>query len=311
MKKLASLLIVSLLLLCGQAAYAQNEVSEAAFDSVAKKKALALEHADKWVNLSEAEVTKRTLEVEQILNELAADVAYGKITEEEAKHNLEKNNIYMLDVPNLEKENENIGLLSVGSTDITMNKVWITQDAVTRNWNLTGGGYWKNTAWFDDMGWQVWSNNQIRNLGGVDSVGITLYNTSGSYTGVQVVSSSGYVTDHNGWTETLNNPSHGNGKYGVAFDFQDKVKYTGGCANFNCSSDYFTYLGKGFAASITYNSTFVNYNGSARSMYAHTWDNTTINSIGLTGGAGNWGINMSWSHSANRWMIVNDSDTSF
>ena len=190
-----------------------------------------------------------------------------------------------------------------------MNSVWITYDATTSRWNVTGGGYWKNTNWWGDRpgGWWGYSG-ETKNVGGVDSVGITYYNTSGTYN-TAVISSMGYATDQNGWSEYMYNPSHGNGRYGVAFDFQDKIKLKNVCGV--CYASDSTYFGSGFSASVTYDSNFSNYNGYARTMYAHTWSDTTINSIGFSGGGSNFGVTVSWSSSSNRFAIFNGSDTTF
>lgn len=109
----------------------------------------------------------------------------------------------MLDVPK-KKKKDNVTVLSSG-TDITLNSVWITYDSTTFRWNVTGGGYWANTNWYAD-GWTgLWTgySGETKNQGGVDSVGITYYR--------------------------MYNPSHGDGRYGVAFDYQDKLKMKNAC----------------------------------------------------------------------------------
>ncbi|WP_199624635.1 hypothetical protein [Paenibacillus alkalitolerans] len=301
------LLCVALLLLLSQSVFAQQE-SQPEFDSVKAKKELAEKYADKMKkDLSAEELENRTRDVQRILNELAADVAAGKTTEKEAKIKLEKMDVYMLDVPK-KKENEEVSILSSG-TDITMNSVWITYDSATARWTVTGGGYWKNTNWWNDRpgGWWGYAG-ETKNMGGVDSVGITYYNTGGTYN-TSVVSSLGYVTDHNGWSDYMENPSHGDGRYGVAFDFQDKMRLKNACGV--CVVGDYTYYGSGFSASVTYNSNFVNYNGYARSMYAHTWNTTTINSIGFNGSGTGFGVTFGWSSESNKFPIFNGSDTTF
>ncbi|GAB2695351.1 coiled-coil domain-containing protein [Paenibacillus thermoaerophilus] len=307
MKKVL-LLCAAVFLLLGQTVFAQQENQKAEFDSIKAKKELVAKHADKKKNLSEEEMNQRTREVERKLNELAAGVAAGKLGEEEAKVQLEAMDVYMLEVPNQKKES-GVTILSSGS-DIYLNSVWITYDSITSRWTVTGGGYWNNTNWFNDGPSFWWGYvGETKNVGGVDAVGITYYNTSGTYN-TAVISSLGYVTDHNGWSDYLYNPSHGNGRYGVAFDFQDKmrVQKVGGLGP---SPDDFTYYGSGFSATITYDSNFTNYNGYARTMYAHTWDTTTINSIGFSGGGGQYGVDISWSSSSNRFVVFNGSDTVF
>ncbi|CAM3126807.1 hypothetical protein PASE110613_17660 [Paenibacillus sediminis] len=310
MKTLKSFVtITSSLLLClSVSATAFATPKNVGFDDVTAKKELAAKYANKFRPLSRSELDKRTDNVQHLLNELAVDVATGDKTIDEANHTLEAVDVYALKVPS-----DDGGLLSpfsVGSTDVTMNSVWITYDAQTRRWNASGGGYWNGTAWFTDNPGGWWgTKGETKNVGGLDSVGITYYNSSG-YGTTSVVSSLGYVTDHNGWSVDLNNPSHGDGKNGVAFDFQDQMKLKSISGITPKASD-FTYLGEGFAATITYDSGFSNYHGKARSMYAHTWSNTSINSIGFSGGAGNFGVTVSWANEGHSWLVFNNSDTSF
>jgi hypothetical protein len=313
MKKIYLVLIAVFLILSqAHAVFAKQELKEEPFDSVKAKHELMNKHSNKFKELSKEESNKRTTEIQQALNELAAEVAAGKKTKKEAKLKLEKMDVYLLEDPteNSEETGE-ISISSVGSTDVTMNKVWISYDSYTKRWNVTGGGYWANNNWVDDQNCFWWGYaGEICNVGGVDSVGITYYNTNSGYGSTSVVSSLGFITDHNGWEKELKNPSHGDGKNGIAFDYQDQIKLTKG-GDLTISSKNTTYLGKGFSASITYNSNFANYNGKARTMYAHTWKETTITSIGFSGGKESYGASISWSHNVNRWAVYSPSDASF
>ncbi|WP_223068319.1 hypothetical protein [Paenibacillus caui] len=309
MKKTLSLVLAFFLLL-GQTVFAQQENPQnqkPEYDIVKAKKELAEKYADKKKSyLSEEEMNKRTREVEKVLNELAADIAAGKKTKEDAKNILEKMEVYILEEP----EQNDISILSTG-TDLTLNPVMMTFDSNTSRWTLTGGGYWKNDNWFYDKTGVWWGYvGETKNMGGVDSIGITLFNTGGSYK-TSVVSSLGSVTDHNGWTVYMYNPSHGDGKYGVAFDYQDKIKLTKVDSFGPYDSSDFTYFGSGFAASVSYDSNFVYYNGYARTMYAHTWDTTTINNIGFSGSGGQYGVTVNFSTSSNKFLIFNNYDTTF
>lgn len=115
----------------------------------------------------------------------------------------------------------------------------------------------------------------------------------------------GYWHDNDGHSFESRSVSWGNGKLGVAFDFQDKARIQ------RDGVPIATYIGWGFAASVTYDSKFVNYNGNARTVYAHTWDTTSINSISFSGGAANYGASVSFDKSSNRWPAYNDRDTVF
>lgn len=298
-------MFLAMCLLLVQTVTAQGSNDEA-YDVTIAKQALAAKHVDKRVyGLSKEEMDKRTKEVERTLNVMIAEVAAGKKTERELKTTLEKMGVYMLETQ--EEDSTNATISSV-STNIHLNKVVITYDSVTARWSVAGGGYWTNDDWFADTPFSWLYVGQVQDIGGYDSVGITFYNTSGIYN-TRVVSSLGYVTDHDGWSDWLYNVSHGDGSLGVAFDYQDKAKSISHCLI--CTSQHFTYYGKGFSATVTYDSNFANYNGYARTMYAHTWKSTSINSIGFSGGGGQFGVTVGWVNEAHNFLIFNGADTSF
>lgn len=204
-------------------------------------------------------------------------------------------------------ENNDIVLMSQPS-DVTLNQPIISYDSQTNHWIVTGGGYWRNTSWFNDVNNIWWGYiGETKNVGNYDSVGITYYNTSGTHN-CTVLSSYGYWTDHNGWTEESHNPSYGDG-LGVAFDYQDIIrrKKWGGWVD---PADT-TYLGDGFAASITYDYNFVNYNEYARTFYVHTWETAQINSITFGGHGTTFGVNISITNSRYSFKAFNDSDAHF
>lgn len=151
-----------------------------------------------------------------------------------------------------------------------------------------------------------------KNVGGYDSVGITYYNTSGTCNAT-VKKSLGYWHDGGDSSMQSSSPSHGGGRLGVAFDYQDKVTVTS--VNFLTGAYSYKYLGAGFAATITYDSKFVNWNGKARTFNAHTWNTTDISSIGFNGGGGTggatFGVDIAFSSTSNSFKAFNSADTSF
>jgi hypothetical protein len=309
--KFLTVLCLSMTLLFGQSVMASNDKApeKEKFDIVAAKHQLAEKHIQKLdKNLGTKEKEKRIGTIQEKLNSLAA----GETTKDKAKSELEKLGVYMLDVPE-EEPSTSYSTLSQGS-DITMNNVWITYDSSTGNWQVTGGGYWNNKQWFGDLGFTWWAGytGETKNMPGYDSVGIAYFNTSGTYNAT-VLSSQGYWTDHNGWSGSSTSPSHGDGKMGVAFDWQDKVKLTYwpiGVIGVVTSSDC-SYLGNGFSTTITYSSNFADFNGFARTFYVHTWNSTNISKMNFGISGKTFGVDIEYSSSSNRFMIFNNSDTAF
>lgn len=208
---------------------------------------------------------------------------------------LNENNVYIY---SCETSDVNINnSRSAGSTDIQMNKVIISYNSNNNTWSVTGGGYWITTAYLDDAPTpSVYTG--AKNVGGMDAVGFVLLNTSGTLP--TLVSSSGYVHDGNGSSLTLTNPSTADSSTGIVFEYQDQVYYSDNLQET-------LYLGYGFAAQAIYTSNFSEYNGRARSYYAHTWNDCSITSIGIDA----TGFSASWSHDGYGWNIHNNSDTVF
>lgn len=191
---------------------------------------------------------------------------------------------------------------SSGSTDVTMNKVIVMYNSATNQWSVTGGGYWQDHGYGADMPLELFPYVGKRiNIGGQDAVGVTLYQVSGPKP--TLMKCSGYVHDGYGKNMTLNNPYNLDSTRGVAFEFQDYKTIT----KVNFLDHNYTYMGYGFSAQAIYNSKFAEYNGKARTYYAHTWKNTNINSIGVS----TTGFSTSWSDSNYRWAVYNNSETVF
>ena len=112
---------------------------------------------------------------------------------------------------------------------------------------------------------------------------------------------SGYVHDGNGNNMSLSNPCNLDSTRGVVFEFQDYRTIIQ-----ESPTDY-TYMGYGFAAQAVYDSSFAQYHGKAKSYYAHTWEEASIDSIGISVD----GFSISWTADVNRWFIYNNSDTTF
>lgn len=194
--------------------------------------------------------------------------------------------------------NPNISAHSSGSTDVQMNRVIISLNANNNTWTVTGGGFWNSDSYLEDVPTLSVLFGAI-DVGGTDAVGVSLTDTSGTF--LSMTSSSGYVHDGHGKNMTLRNRYAGIGSSdGVVFQYRDQV-YISDDLRETC------YMGYGFSAQAVYNSKFAQYHGDARSYYAHTWDECSVDSIGL----GTNSFSASWSDSSCGWEVYSDSDTTF
>lgn len=214
-----------------------------------------------------------------------------ELTYEALENYLNLNNVYIYSCETY----PSYGTRSTGSTDVYLNRVFITYDANNSTWVVTGGGYWISSSYLSDAGTPSPIFGAI-NVGGQDAVGVSFTSTSG--TAPALVSASGYVHDGHGNDMTLTNPYSIDSSRGVVFQYQDQAY---------CSDDLFDtwYMGYGFSAQGIYSSSFSQYHGHARTYYAHTWHTCHITSIGV----GNFSFSASWSYPEFGWEISNNSDT--
>lgn len=224
----------------------------------------------------------------------------------------------MLDVP--------YAKLNSDSTDVTLNSVNISYDYYTGSWYVTGYGYWKSDDYCSDAdgsgncdsifspagNYGLWNSvGETDNIGGRDSVGIALQDTSTVPTGLSLLSGYGkfYNYDESSQIEKINynrdvNPS----SRGAVYTFQDYLQITQASYFYGAlTSIDETYLAKRFCTSLRYNSRFSSYDGNAVLIYAHSWDETSINSIGL----GKDSFSVSWETSGDGWSTQSGSDTNF
>ncbi|XID91667.1 hypothetical protein ACF3MZ_24685 [Paenibacillaceae bacterium WGS1546] len=295
------LMFLALMLVLSQTAFAGLKPEE--FDIVKAKQALVEKHKHEFnPSLTEKEKKERNDEVLLLLNRVVSGVEDA----ERVDNYLKEMNIYKLEIP--EDGTRDIVPLSQPN-DVVLNKPIIYQDAQSGYWFAAGGGYWANTNWNNDYT-HIWLGyvGETKDIGKYDSVGLTYYNTSGTYNAT-VLSSMGLWHDGFGNEQTTTNPSHGDGKFGVAFDYQDQVYISS--INWLTGAITVRYRGHGFGASVVYNSNFTNWNGKARTLYAHTWNSTNVSSISFNGSATNFGATINFSNDLNRFSAFNGADTSF
>ncbi len=113
-------------------------------------------------------------------------------------------------------------------------------------------------------------------------------------------------TNQDGWSDESSNPSNGDGETGVGFQYQDEARVEA----ISGSTVYYSYLGRGFAATLTYNSDFSDFNGKARTAYAHTWDDVYISSVSYNVSSSP-GFSVGFANGPEGWAISNGSDTLF
>lgn len=195
--------------------------------------------------------------------------------------------------------------LSVAN-DVILNAVICSYNDNTGDWSLVGGGYWPTISpVIEDYGGITGFLGDTYDVGGVDAVGITITNTSGTVPALKA--SSGMIHDGLGNSITLNNPSTGNTSAGIAFEYQDYLTVI----EVGLINNTLSYMGYGFSAVMRFDSSFMNWNGSARTFYAHTWNSTTISEIQLGVSSETLGVDITWSVNSNKFLAYNSSDTVF
>ncbi len=197
--------------------------------------------------------------------------------------------------------------LSSEPSDISVSGVVTVYDDNTGNWSLVAGGTWNNLdAIYDDAGFWIWHVGRKKDIGGYDAIGIVIYDTSGITP--ELLSSWGEINNGEGESKKLSTASAYDTKRGVGFEFQDYITVT---KAINTTEYEFNYMGAGYSAAMRFDSSFTNWNGTSRGFYAHTWDETTIDSIGFNAGQGTFGLDVSWSTTSDHFLGFSTMDTKF
>ncbi len=162
----------------------------------------------------------------------------------------------------------------------------ISYDPQTKEWLVSGGGYWTSNNWVNEAG-NFWGyEGESKNIGKRDAFGVGYTSTSGTYKS-SVKRSYALISDESGHSVEAKSRSDGNGQLGFGFQLQDYARvqrlYLGGSYDL-------TYIGRNFGGTCVYSSDFTYYNGNATSYYIHTWDQAVINSINFGKNGKNAGI---------------------
>ena len=137
-------------------------------------------------------------------------------------------------------------------------------------------------------------------------MGITFYNTSGPAPTVK--STYAEIGDGTGNFNQYSSPAIMDSSTGAGFLFQDHIICTEVTGLFSYDWAYF---GQMFDITIRFDSSFSAFNGKARAFVYHTWNDTSITSIGLTGGADSFGVTVSWQNAGNSWPAFSSGETPF
>lgn len=179
---------------------------------------------------------------------------------------MSKYGLYKLDSPTETSQDDGTVQPMSQPADTTLNAVQIYADGTTHNWYVIGSGQWNNNNWYYDNDHRFFGNIcETYNIGGLDSIGVAYYSTSGTY-GTTVLDSGASWWDGLGNTATSSSSTYGTGQYGASFAYQDKISLY----QVSGTSAYYKYLGYGFQATIVYSPNFQYWNGKARTAYTHT-----------------------------------------
>lgn len=257
------------------------------------KRELVAQHSDEYI--ADFRNTIEGEERQARIVDLICRMQTGELDSQTAIDALEENGVYMLDTGT----NENDVVVASEPGNVKLNNVTVTYDSYNNTWIVSGGGYWlKDAYWSDDIYPYVGVGK--KNIGDCDAVGISLYNTSGTYN-TRVIESYGYCSS--GVEEKYNyNPTICDGSQGAVFEYQDMVNNIGGDV---------VYLGKRFAAVIVYDANFTNFNGYARAFYLHTWSSAVIKEIGFGSSGKTWQFNVSITKEEYSFSCYSSGETRF
>lgn len=193
--------------------------------------------------------------------------------------------------------------------DVSLGNVMCYYNSNNGEWTLNGSGHWLDVMTIDreDMGLSAMISGVPYNIGGTDAVGIVLYDVSGVTP--RLKESYAIVNDGSGNSKTISNPSGYDTKQGVGFEYQDQVTATW---DSNGNIETYKYMGKTFCSVMRFDSDFANWDGNARVFYSHTWKSTSISSISFSMNSNQqFGLNITWTSTSNKFLCYSNSDTRF
>lgn len=281
--KRLSIGICSFVICTGSYFGSQSTIAKAKTSSVDAKTVLYEKYKvniDK--NMTADQLKLRQQDIDQELAKLIGE----KTPIAEIENIMSNKKVYLLH----ENTAQTITPMATGNSDVTLNKPSIWYDSSADQWAITAGGYWNNRNWVNDT--PFFYGSGWNNIGKFDTVGFSLHDNYGNYTGTSCVSGFAYVTDHNGRSSNYYNPASNDYSHGVYFLFQDQAYYNSGWMN---------YFGDGFSCTVRYSSNFKNYHGNATTFYGHTWSSVDISSVTMGTNGNVPGATINFSNTTNRW----------
>lgn len=243
------------------------------FDIVAAKQEMASQHENEYIEMPDEEIQKRLDAIDELL---LADIA-----EEERIKELEKMDVYLLEVPT-----SNAAEYASDSSYITLNKPVIYYNATNKYWGIYASGCYNKFP--EDLSWTsvFWPTvGKKYDIGDVDCYGFVIEDTSGNYTASLksqkcIISNSTSVSSGTQISSTVK--ATGSGKYGVGFEIQDKALIS----DSNIITYKYTYIGYSFGCIGWYSDSFKSYRGNVQTVYGHTYSSCQVSdfSIGLEAG---------------------------
>lgn len=190
-------------------------------------------------------------------------------------------------------------------TDIELYDM-VVRDEGDDTWLIVFFGHWKNlSAISSDNSSNRWfapSVGDHHNIGGFDMVGICFYETSGQTPNIK--KSYAYVEDDSHkYRQTLTNPCVLNERNGVAYQYQDYLICTkGGLFTYD-----WVYMGASFDVVIEFDDSFANFHGRTRGVYAHSWNDASVSSVGFS----TTGFSIGWSTTSNHFEMYSARSKKF
>lgn len=226
-------------------------------DIVKAKHDLYNKHSHNYKVMTTEEMNKRSQEIDTKM----AQLQNAGASQEEIDNFLEKYNIYRLE----NTDDSGQVIMSSQPGDVNLDVPMIYFDSEVNQWILSTQGYWYNQN--IPIGE---ANSWGYNVGGYDTIGISLHDTYGNYQGVSLVGFSSWCGDQAGNVKYNKNAMSNNYSKGASFMYQDYIVY---------SNDGYHYMGAAFGCTLRYSSNFTNYNGNATTIYGHTWSSCGISSV--------------------------------
>jgi len=191
---------------------------------------------------------------------------------------------------------------------VFISDVSITYSSQKQEWTVSAGGYWTDLSGIaDESGtWVGFYEGATRNIGGLDAFGIAFYNTSGTVPTMK--SCYAEIGDGTGNFDQYSSNAIMDSSTGAAFLYQDHLICTRVTGWFSYDWAYF---GQMFDITMKFDSSFSAFNGKARAFIYHTWEDTSITSIGVNVGSDSFGINVGWENEGNSWPAFSSGETPF